>query len=334
MLTAAYTVNRANFLPGQLNPINQLSPTYLAKYGALLGRLVNDPLAVAAGIKSPYPNFVSDFGPSATVLQALRPYPQFANIFNNFDDSASALYNAGQVQLQKRYTNGLSFLVSYTLSRLMANTSSGFTSFSSAALNKDNQKSEWSVDWTDSPNDISIAATYELPFGKGKPFLSHVNAFTNAFVGGWQVSPVLEYWQGSPLHVTVPGNPLGNNTPNRPNVVAGQPLEYSYNNVYKGLPVLNAAAFSDPGQWAIGNEPRYVAGMRGPWWLNENIAASKSFMLGERVRLKLQVQFFNALNRVVFCNPQTALNDPNFGKVINCQANPNRQGQGEISVSF
>ena len=57
-------------------------------------------------------------------------------------------------------------------------------------------------------------------------------------------------------------------------------------------------------------------------------------MLGERVRLKLQVQFFNTLNRVVFCNPQTALNDPNFGMVINCQANLNRQTQGEISVSF
>ena len=60
------------------------------------------------------------------------PYPQYASIFNNFDDSGSALYNAMQIQLQKRYTNGLSFLVSYTLSHMQSNTNSGFTSFASA----------------------------------------------------------------------------------------------------------------------------------------------------------------------------------------------------------
>ena len=134
--------------------------------------------------------------------------------------------------------------------------------------------------------------------------------------------------------MTVAGSPLGNAAPNRPNVVPGQTLQYSYNNVYKGLPVLNAAAFSDPGQWAIGNEPRYMAGMRSPFNYNENIAAAKSFMLGERVRLKIEMQYFNALNRVVFCAPDTNLNDTNFGKVINCQANPNRQGQGMITLRF
>ncbi len=102
------------------------------------------------------------------------------------------------------------------------------------------------------------------------------------------------------MQITVAGDPLVKWSNNRPNVVAGQTIQYSYSNVYKGLPVLNAAAFSDPGQWAISNEPRTMSGTRSPWWLNENIAAAKSFMLGERVRLRLQVQFYNALNQVVF----------------------------------
>jgi hypothetical protein len=334
LLTAAYTGNRGNFLPSQLNPINQINPAYLTQYGPLLGRLVTDPLAVAAGIKSPYPSFVSDFGSSATVLQALRPYPMYAGIFNNFDESGSALYNAMQIQLQKRYTNGLSFLVSYTLSHMQSNTNSGFTSFASASLNKDNQKAEWSVDNNDQPNIIQIAATYELPFGKGKQFGHNANALTNAFIGGWQISPLLSYVQGSPLQVTVAGNPLGNGTANRPNLVPGVQIQSSYLNVYKGLPVLNAAAFSDPGQWAIGNEPRYVSSMRLPFNYNENIAASKSFMLTERVQLKLTMEYFNALNRVVFGSPDTNLNDTNFGKVINSQANSNRQGQGMITLKF
>jgi hypothetical protein len=334
LLTAAYTGNRGDFLPAQLNPINQINPAYLAKYGSLLGQSVTSAAAVAAGIPIPYPNFVSQFGSSATVLQALTPYPQYASIFNNFDDSGSALYNAMQVQLEKRYTNGLAFLVSYTLSRMMSNTNSGFTSFASASLNKDNQKSEWSVDNNDQPNVISIAGSYELPFGKNKMFLNNSGHLVDAIVGGWRLSPILSYLQGSPLQVTVAGNPLGNPTSNRPNLVPGVQEEFNYNNVYSGQPVLNAAAFSDPGQWAIGDEPRYLPSIRGPWQLNENVALAKSFKLGEHVRAKLEMEYFNILNRVVFGGPDTNLEDPNFGKVINSQANSPRQGQAHFTISF
>jgi hypothetical protein len=87
---------------------------------------VNSPQAIAAGIQSPYPGFVTDFGSSATVQQALRPYPQYSSIFNNFDDTGSSLYNAMQVQVERRFSDGLFFLVSYNLSRMMSNTNSGF----------------------------------------------------------------------------------------------------------------------------------------------------------------------------------------------------------------
>jgi hypothetical protein len=333
LLTAAYTGNRGNFLPAQLNPINQLNPAYLTKYGSLLGQLVTSPAAVAAGIPIPYPGFVSQYGSSATVLQALLPYPQYASIFNNFDDSGSALYNAMQVQLEKRYTNGLAFLVSYTLSRMMSNTNSGFTSFAQTALNKNNQKSEWSIDNNDQPNVISIAGTYELPFGKNKMFLNTSNRFVDAVFGGWRLSPILSYAQGSPLEVTVAGNPLGNG-PNRPNIVPGVQQEFSYNNVYSGQAVLNAAAFSDPGPWAIGDEPRFISSIRGPWQLNENAALAKSFAFTEHVKAKLEMEYFNLLNRVIFCSPDTNLEDSTFGKVVNCQANTQRQGQAHFTVTF
>ncbi len=209
LLTASYTGNRGNHLPSQLNPINQIPTADLAKYGSLLGDAVNSPAAVAAGIKIPYPSFISDFGSSATVLQALRPYPQFASIFNNFDMTGSALYNAMQVQLQKRYTNGLQFLVSYNLSRMMSNTNSGFTSFASASLDKNNQKAEWSVDNNDQPEMVNIAATYELPFGKGRRYMANSNKVVDAVLGGWQVSPLLTYASGTPLQVNIPGRSAG-----------------------------------------------------------------------------------------------------------------------------
>ena len=63
------------------------------------------------------------------------------------------------------------FLVTYNLSRMMSNTNSGFSSFANSALNKNNQKAEWSLDNNDQPNMINIAGTYELPIGKGKALL-------------------------------------------------------------------------------------------------------------------------------------------------------------------
>ncbi len=331
-VTASYAGNRGNFLPAQLNPINQLDPKFLAKYGSLLGQAFNSPSAVSAGIVSPYPNFARDFGSSATVLQALVPYPQYASIFDNFDDSGSSLYNAMQIQVEKRYTNGLSFLVSYNLSRMMSNTNSGFTSFASTALNKDNQKSEWSIDNNDQTQMTSIAATYELPFGKGRRFMNK-GGIANAAFGGWQLSPLLSYASGTPLSVSAPGNPLGVGG-NRPNLVPGQQIQYSYSNVYAGKPVINAAAFSDPGPWAIGNEPRVLSGLRNPFGLNENVALAKYFPVGEKVKLKLEIEYFNVFNRVIFGSPNTSLTDPNFGLVINSQANTQRQGQAHFTVSF
>ncbi len=86
-----------------------------------------------------------------------------------------------QIQVEKRYTNGLSFLVSYGLSKMMSNTSSGFTSFASRSLNKNNQAAEWSIDNNDQTNTLSIAGTYELPFGKGRPFLNRGGVIKRCF---------------------------------------------------------------------------------------------------------------------------------------------------------
>jgi hypothetical protein len=341
-VSAAYTGNRGNRLPGALNPINQLAPQYLA-LGSTLGLPITDPAAIAAGIRAPYANFVNQFGSSATVLQSLMPYPQYSSIFNNFDDTGSSLYHAIQIQVEKRFTSGLSFLVSYNLSKMMSNTNSGFTSFAATDYNKTNQKAEWTIDNNDQTNAISIAGTYELPIGKGKPFLSNKGIVTN-IVGGWQISPLLQYSTGSPIwsggtggSVYAPGDPLGNGCApcNRANIVPGVQQEFNYNNVYKGLPVLNSAAFTAPGLWTLGTSPR-VLPLRLPWNLNENISVSKKFFLvGERVRAELRFSYFNVLNRLIFGGPNTLLlTDPNFGLVINSQANTQRQGQAQFQINF
>ncbi len=338
LFSVHYTGNRGNYLPGQLNPPNQMDAQYLS-LGSTLGLPINSPQAIAAGISAPFPSFLATYGSSATVQQALRPYPQFSSVFNNFDDSGSSLYQAMQVQLERRFTNGLMFLVSYNLSRMMSNTNSGFTSFANADLNKNNQKAEWTIDNNDQPNMVNIATVYELPIGKGKAHLN--NGLVGNILGGWGISGILTYSEGTPLFsgtggsVYAPGDPLDNGCApcNRADVNPGVQQEFSYSNVYKGLPVLNAAAFTAPGLWTLGTAQR-VLDIRLPWNFNENVSAYKNFNIGEHVKAQLRMSYFNLLNRVVFGGPDLGIADPTFGMVINSQANTERQGQAQFQVNF
>ncbi len=333
--TGTYVGNKVVHLASALNPFNQLNPAYLAQYGSQLGQ----PVTSIPGAPIPYAGFLNDF-PGASLQQALRPYPQYANIINNFDQTGAAFYNALQLTGEKRFTGGLSFLVSYTLSRSMSNTNSGFSTFANNSLNKQNQAAEWSVDNNDQTNNVRISGTYELPIGPGKPFLNQKGFLSQVF-GGWQVSPILTYATGTPLFqgtggsVNVPGDPLDNSCSNcnRANVIAGAQRTFSYSNVYSGQPVLNAAAFSNPGPWTLGNAQRVLSDVRNPFGFNEDISVMKSFGT-ERIKVQLRMDYFNVLNRVRFGSPVALLTDPNFGKVINNQTNTQRQGQAQIRVTF
>ncbi len=339
LFTGTYVGNKVNHLPSALNPFNQLNPAYLSQYGSLLGQ----PVTSVPGAPIPYAGFLNDF-PGASLQQALRPYPQYANIINNFDQTGASMYNALQLTAEKRLTNGLSFLVSYTLSKMMSDTNSGFSTFANNSLDKENQKAEWTVDNNDQTNTLTISGTYELPIGPGKAFLNKKGILSQV-LGGWQISPILTYATGTPLFsgtggsVNVPGDPLDNNCTNcnRANVVAGVPQMFNYNNVYKGLPVINSAAFSNPGPWALGDATRVLSGVRNQFQSNEDLAVSKSFGT-ERYKFELRMDYFNILNRVIFsggsCSLPTLLTDPNFGKSINCQGNLPRQGQAQLRFTF
>lgn len=304
---------------------------------------------------TPYVNFLCDFGPTAGLPQALLPFPQFkpsescGGICNNFDTNGTASYNALQVQTQKRFSSGLSFLVAYTLSRTMSNTDTGFSTFNFGSENKFNQKSEYSIAGNDQTHILTISGVYELPIGPGKAFLNKSGMLAKNILGGWQVTGVFQYSSGMPQTVYSNNNDPFLNGFARANFNPGVPFNLNYNNYYKGLPVFNQAAFSDPG-FTQGNEPRVIAQLRNPFNSNENIGLAKRFYFGERVNAELRVEFFNVLNRMQICGVgQSAGLDNNlndgpgkFGLVAPngsggssaCQANTPRQGQAFFKVSF
>jgi hypothetical protein len=259
----------------------------------------------------------------------------YSGVTDNFDNSGVDSYHSLQVTGQKRFTNGVSFLVAYTVSKTMSNTDSGFSTFNSTALDKFNKKQQWAVAADDRANILNISTVYELPIGPGKRFLNRGGLLTKNVLGGWQVSAIAQYTSGTPLRIGANGNPLG--TGNIANLVPGVPFSINYDNYYKGLPVFNTKAFASPGTWVLGNAPRRIGDLRNPFRSNENIAFAKHFFFGEKVTAELRMEFFNLLNRMQICGPETNVNSGNFGIVNNgngCQDNNPRQGQAYFKVNF
>jgi Carboxypeptidase regulatory-like domain len=302
---------------------------------------------------TPYTNFLCDYGASKNFSQAVLPYPQYnpsesaGGLTNQFNMAGSSTYNALQTQVQKRFSNGLTFLANWTLSRNMSNTDSGFSSFNSGALNGFNQKAEWSVSENDQTNVVNITGVYELPLGPGKRFLNQGGLAMKNLLGGWQLSGQFTYASGLPQTVTVGGN---DNDPflngfNRANYNPAVPLDLNYNNYYKSLPVFNTAAFSDPG-YTAGDEPRVLGALRSPFQSNENVALAKKFYFNERMGLEIRMEYSNFFNRVISCNPDFTVTDSTFGLVnattlsngtvvsAPCQSNTARQGQIFAKFTF
>jgi Carboxypeptidase regulatory-like domain len=345
-LNAAYAANHIIHLPSQLNHINQLNPNYLSMGSQLADTFAPGQTSVN-GVPLPYANFVNDFGGSATVAQALVPYPQYSNIFNNFEGFGTTEYKSAQIELEKHFSDGLSFLAGYTLSRLMDNTSSGFSSFTSGGINKYNQKPEWTISGSDEPNTLKVSGTYELPIGPGKKYVN--NYKLGNLVGGWQVGWILDYESGIPFcdcnqgRIGENGTPFPNgfNRPDRNSSVGLSTANYSRARDYfvKKIPVaqmFNPDAFTlTPTQYVIGNANRNYSELREDGLAMESLNAKKHFYFGERVTATLSVDYFNAFNRTQFNSPDTNKSNGTFGQVISqgSQIN-NRQGQVSLRVEF
>jgi hypothetical protein len=341
-LTASYVGNRTNHLPTTLSLSNQPVPSVL-QYGSLLGELVTSPDAVAAGIKIPYPEFPAQFGASATVEQALTPFPQFGGYFPVYELNGTALYDAAQVQAEKRFSNGLSYLASLTMGRLTANTAIGSAPFSPNGLNAFNTRPEYVPSYLDQMYNQKVATTYELPIGEEKKFLNSRGVLSK-IVGGWKVSAILTYAGGTPMGASNGYNPLLVNGFDRPDIVPGVKLQtFSYNLSKPYLlggttapPVqITTNAFSNTGPWQIGDSRRAYAALRTPPLRVENFDLIKNFEISHHVRAVVRLDYFNAFNRTQLQAPDMNSLDSTFGEITNLSSQiSNRQGQATFRLEF
>ena len=288
---------------------------------------ITDPRIQAAGITSPWPDFISTFGAGATASQALRPWPQYGDVDNPLNPVASVSYNGLQSSLEKHFSQGLTALISYTFSKTIgdADSNAGPTSGAENAIYAGsfyqdfyNNKGERAVTSSDIPHVVSLSYTYELPVGKNKRFLNH-GGVSDKIVGGWSVSGIHQYQSGRPIHIEYDAfgasNPYfaaGDGFSFRPNRVAGQPLKNPAFNRSCTTAILqvsgrdpcqfyiNPAAFSIPQSGDFGDAPNLISALRMPRYYNEDLSVSKRIAFHENMDLQIQANFFNAFNRTIF----------------------------------
>jgi hypothetical protein len=332
--------------------LNQLDPRYWSIYGSLLGNtissVINNPIVVAAGFKLPYPTYPTNL----QLQQALRPYPQFSGIDSNASgqNDGHSTYHALETSFEHRLSKGLYLMATYTFCKLIS-TSNGEDANRDtlgAVQNQYNRRLDKAVAYNeDTPHNIRIGYTYELPVGKGKPLLNAMPKVLEAMFGDWKLSGIHTYVSGTPLWISCGQNFYGAGSNARcsfaPGATTGQiPLinpawTWSHDNIgttaQGRIPYLNPAAFILPANMTYGDTPRQMSYLRRPWTVNEDLALLKDFVIKERAHLEVRLSASNAPNRVVFGGPNTTQSSPDFGRITG-QGNSPRTVQLGARASF
>jgi hypothetical protein len=313
-----------HLLNGNLN-YNQLNPKYLS-LGPVLNASIGSPDAVAAGVAAPYPGF------QGSVAQALRPYPQYQAITMSSNPIGNNTYNSLQLRAQKRYTNGLSLLVSYTVSKDLTDADGqGGGAFLGSAQNYYNVRLEKAVAAADVPQAFVAAYSYDLPVGENKPLRTRNKLVDKYILGGWVTSGIVTLQRGAPLGISTElGLPAIGGI--RPDVVSSQFYLHNDRSTFDpGADLyLNSAAFAAPAPFTFGDAPRLFSQIRAFGTREWDAALQKSIPIHESLRFALKAEFFNVPNLVNWGAPVTDINNPSFGRITT--AGQARAGQISATV--
>src|ERR1017187_629442 len=318
-VAASFIDNRGVWLESDgLRVINQLPVSVIAKNGldvtnpadqALLTSAISSPAVAARGFHAPYTGFPS----GQTLAQALRPFPQFGNIGDEYERDGNTWYDALQVKVTKRIHGGLSGGLGYSWSKDLGTVSSTGTYTTAIPIQDPTlpPKSQKTYLAIDQPQMLNFYFTYEVPrFGFAQ------SGWKAALLAGWTADAIFHYQSGFPMQVPNSQTPFqlnsvtftSSNNGNSvfANRVPGQSL-FSHNlNSHSGNPrttfFLNPAAWTSPAPGTYSTSKPYYGDYRQPRYPAEQMGVGKSFDIKEGMKFSLRADFFNVFNRWVYPN--------------------------------
>jgi Carboxypeptidase regulatory-like domain len=215
-------------------------------------------------------------------------------------------YNALQAKFDKRFSNGVSLLVSYTFSKTMDNTNNILYPWNDSL----NYTLSNGFKLVDVPQNLVLSYTYQLPFGNGRKLLSGSSGAAAKLVSGWSVNGITTFQSGQPLGIHVGNNLLNNNGSfNYADITCSSVATPKQVNQW-----FDTSCFSAPAPYTFGNSG--VGHVRGPGINNWDFSIAKDTTLGaENRKLRFEADFFNLGNSPHFSNPNTTLGNSGFGTI-------------------
>jgi hypothetical protein len=264
--------------------------------------------------------------PNGSQSAGARPYPAFGDI-QWMENRVLSNYNALQARLEKRFSRGLSALVSYTWGKALTespdhiSTSGGGAGIDTGTFREpqdgNNLKAERGLAEFDIEHRFVASYIYELPFGHGRRWGSQWNSAMDMILGGWQVTGIHVLQSGLGLTATLGGASvlnLGGERRARPNIIGDPHLSDSERTLQRWF---NTSAFTrafSPSPQAFGNAG--VGILRGPNYMNFDFTLAKDFQISERFRQQFRNEYFNAFNRANFGPPNIQAENSGFGQIL------------------
>jgi hypothetical protein len=334
VLSTGYVGNRGERLYSQTN-LDQITatPAVLSSFGAMASNYSKgckpDGSGCPAGVVStPVPyvtsgvltsafvnsstsitdiqqNAAGDFAgriEQTTLAAHLRANQQFSNIIE-VSNKADSIYHSWQTTVRKRYSHGLLLNYSFTYGKVIDDMSgdpigTGYSASTSAAIDSNNLRADRGRADFDQKFVSIVTWIYELPFGKGKPFMTTDNKVIQALFGGWQLQGFNSNQSGEPFSVSSGAKTYQFGANSRVALTGTTPPSDSLVNGSLGpvfFPSTAGFQLAAAGSTGIGRNT-----FQGPAFWDMDGAFSKNFQVHERVKLNFRLEAFNALNHANF----------------------------------
>jgi hypothetical protein len=270
-------------------------------------------------------------------VQADRPYPDFGEFLYTSSDAKSA-YNSLQGKLTKRFSDGFTFLASYTWQSTLDN-NEGDEGFGGGVGNVDGQNDNcipcnWGPSYDDAHQRFVVSGVWELPLGKGQRWLNY-GGVVNAVIGGWRASGIYSRQTGFPISIL---SPVDYSNSQSANLYADRVC--NGNNGLKTVAEwFNTNCFTISALEAAeaAGTPRYGMQQRndifGPPFHDIDFALLKDFAINERFKLQFRAESYNTINTTSFGNPGPTVTTGTYG-ALTYTNNNNREIQFALKLLF
>jgi hypothetical protein len=295
-----------------------------------------------------------------------RPFPNWG-LINDRLSGAQAVYNAMQVEADRRFQNGLTFQSTYTWAKNLADNqgavSSGFarenggsvsTYLHNRAMDRGNVYGTRRQRWM-------TTSVFAIPVGRGLRYGANISRTTDALIGGWQLSNIFLWQTGPYMTAYIPSSsadPSGTGSGvlfgrnQRPDMIGNVKPAHQNRNQW-----INPAALACPSNSGYtsssyaGNScgvgvtsnpigrfgTERVGSILGPGTVNWSAGLNKRFAIGENLHVRLEGTFTNVLNHTNLNDPDLDITSPTFGKITTARGSDfgsARTGQVAAKVEF